>query len=265
MPTTTRPGDGLELHYDTYGFEGDAPVVVFLNGMSQSTLHWKSLGRALSERWRVVTYDARGQGKTPVGELELTLERHADDLAALLEHLGVARAHLVGFSHGARVALAFANHHPSRLDRLVLCSATARPTALARTIVASWRGALAAGGLEAMSWAAMPMILGDRFLEQNEKLLSGIVRASVQRNQQEGLRRLLDAMIAYPALDELARGVQAPTLVLSGDEDPLVTAEGARELALLCDGRHVEITGVGHTIPIEDPERFKARVEEHLR
>ncbi len=265
MPTTTRPEDGLDLHYAAYGMELDAPAIVFLNGMSQSTLHWKSIARALSDRWRVVTYDARGQGKTPVGDLELTLERHAHDLAALLDHLGLERAHLAGFSHGARVALGFANHHPERLDRLVLCSATARPTALARTIIASWRGTLEAGGLEAMSWAAMPMILGDRFLEQNEKLLSGIVRASVQRNQEEGLRRLLDAMIAYPELDELARGVEAPTLVISGDQDPLVTADGARELALLCDGRHVEITGVGHTIPIEDPERFKARVEEHLR
>ncbi len=265
MPTMIRPEDGLELNHATYGMDLDAPALVFLNGMSQSTLHWKSLARAMGARWRIVTYDARGQGKTPVGDLELTIERHASDLAALLDHLEIERAHLVGFSHGARVALGFANHQADRLDRLVLCSATAAPTALARVTIASWRGALEAGGMKAMSWAAMPAILGDRFLEQNEGLLEGIVRASVQRNQEEGLRRLLDAMIAYPALDVLARGVRARTLVISGDEDPLVGADGARELARLCGGEHVEVTGVGHTIPIEDPARFTALVEEHLR
>ena len=206
-------------------------MVVFLNGMTQSTTHWNSQGRAFTASHRVVTYDARGQGKSELGSAELTLDLHADDLAGLLEELDVERAHLVGFSHGARVALGFAQRHPERLDRLVLCSATARPTALARTIVRAWKVVLDKGGLEAMSWSALPTILGNGFLEENESILDGVVRASVQRNSEEGVGALLDAMKGYPELDELAHSVDAPTRVISASEDLLVERSGAQQFS----------------------------------
>lgn len=258
MPNLERDRD-VSIYYEVRALEehSGATPVVFLNGMTQTTQHWKSQGRALSERAPVLTYDARGQGETPPGDRELTLELHAEDLAALLDEIGAERAHLVGFSHGARVALAFAAHHPGRLDRLVLCSATAEPTALGRAIIRSWREVLELGGLEALSWAALPTILGEQFLDANERFLKGVIHASVQRNDPEGIARLLEAMIAYPSLAELAEQVQAPTLVVSGADDLLVEADGAARLAELCGGRHVELDEVAHTIPIEAPERFR--------
>lgn len=255
----------MQLNHVTYDFdESSRPVVVFLNGMTQSTAHWRSQGRAFGERFRVVTHDARGQGDTPPGDEDLTLELHADDLAGLLDELEVEAAHLVGFSHGARIALQFANSYPDRLRKLALVSATARPTARARTIVRSWREVLERGGMEAMAWAALPAILGEHYLEQSERIIAGIIKASVERNSEEGVRRLLDAMIDYPDLADLARGVEAATLVLSADDDLLVTKEGARRLAELVGGDHVEIAGCGHTIPIEKPEEFRSVVQQFL-
>ena len=146
----------------------------------------------------------------------------------------------------------------------MLCSATARPTALARTIIRGWREILAAGGLEAMSWASLTSILSKDYLEQNEKLIPGIIRASVQRNQLEGVTRLLDAMLDYPDLADLARGVRAPTLVIYGEQDLLVDAEGARELATLSSGESLRVDGVGHTVPIEAPEVFRESLRDFL-
>lgn len=267
MPTLTRE-DGTTLHYVTYGDDGDRLIdstpILFLNGMSQTTLSWKTTARAMQSEHAIITYDARGQGESEVGAQDLSLELHADDVAALLDHLDVERAHLVGFSHGARVALATANHHAERIDHLVLCSATAAPTALARTIIRGWREILAAGGLEAMSWASLTAILGNTYLEQNEALIPGIIRASVQRNQPEGVRRLLDAMIEYPDLAQLARGVSAPTRVLYGEHDLLVDADGAETLARLCGGTARCIQGVGHTVPIEAPEPFRESLRDFL-
>ncbi len=256
--------DGTQLHYETGGWDRDRPVVVFLNGMTQSTQHWKSHVRAFEEHFRVITYDARGQGGMPTGEVELTLEQHAEDLASLFDSLDVARAHLVGFSHGARVALAFANEFPDRLDQLVLVSATARPDGLARAIIRSWREVLRLGGLEAMAWTSLSDILGARYLEQNERIIPGIIKASTQRNSAEGVERLLDAMMDYPDLSDLAEGVMAPTLVISADHDLLVTVDGAKELAALTKGRHELIEDCGHTIPIERPEAFRALVIDFL-
>ncbi|QDG53979.1 alpha/beta fold hydrolase [Persicimonas caeni] len=257
--------DGTTLHYKTTGFDNDGDVLVFLNGMTQSTAHWNSQAKAFAEAgYRVLTYDARGQGDSELGDAELTLDQHAHDLDALLDELEVDRAHLAGFSHGARIALGVANYHADRLGKLVLCSATARPTALARTIVRAWHGVLTNGGLTAMSWSALPTILGNNFLEKNENILKGIVRASVQRNSEEGVRALLEAMMDYPDLSDLAKNVSTPTLVVSADKDLLVTPEGARELAELAGGEHALVTGVGHTIPIEAPEEFRRLVREFL-
>lgn len=265
-----RAQDGCTLYYKTRGFDPDAAnsaeTVVFLNGMTQSTAHWNSQAKAFAdEGFQVLTYDARGQGDSELGEQALSLELHASDLDALLAELEIDTAHLVGFSHGARVGLAVATWQPARLGKLVLCSATARSSALARTIQKSWHGVLTTGGLEAMSWSSLPMILGNDFLEANEKILKGIVRAAVQRNKPEGVQALLEAMLDYPDLSELAKNVSAPTLVISADQDLLVTRGGARELAELSGGTHQEINGVGHTIPIEAPDAFRDAVIAFLR
>jgi 3-oxoadipate enol-lactonase len=256
--------DETSLHYETHGFERDNPVIVFLNGMSQTTQHWKSHARTLHERYRVITYDARGQGKSDVPTSPPTIERHADDLLAILDAVDVGKVHLVGFSHGARVALGFSARYPERVASLVLVSATARPTALARTIVRSWAEVLDQGGLAAMSWSALPTILGNEFLEKNERMLSNIIKASIQRNTAEGIRQLLAGLTAYPNLDDLAVQVRAPSLVIAGDEDLLVEPSGARELARLCNASYRELPNTGHTIPIERPELFREIIVEFL-
>lgn len=264
MMTTLTTEDGVTLHYEFDEGAGEAPAVVFLNGMTQSTAHWKTQVRRFAGELRVLTYDARGQGQTDLGGASVEMERHVDDLGALLDHLEIERAHLVGFSHGARVALGFAAGRPRRVRRLVLCSLTAEPTTLARTIVESWSRVLEHGGLEAMSWAALPNILGDAYLEENEEILEGIVRAAVRRNDESGIRALLDAMESYPSVAEMASRSDVPTLVLSASEDLLVETSGAQALAEQIGGEHVEIDGVGHTIPIEAPDRFHRHVRTFL-
>ena len=257
---TYRASDGCELHYEFDRVDRDL-TVVFLNGMTQSTSHWNRQAKAFAEHYSVLRYDARGQGDSQLGDAELTLEQHASDLAGIFDECDIDSAHLVGFSHGARIALEFARDYPSRIDKLVLCSATAEPTALARTIVRAWKGVLDSGaGLEGLAWASLPTILGNDFLEKNEGILDGVVKATVQRNSEDGVRALLEAMIDYPDLDGLAEDISCPTRVISADEDLLVTAEGAERLAELVDGDWIELEGVGHTIPIEAPEAFRETV-----
>lgn len=267
MPSYSLQAGG-NLYYELY--ETDIPTsrptpIVFLNGMTQTTMSWKTLARRLAPGSTVLTYDAMGQGQSmPRKNAPFSLEMHANDLAELLDHLEMERAHLIGFSHGARVALAFANHHPGRIDHLMLCSATAKPTTLQRTIIRSWREILQEGGIKAMSWAALPVILGNDYLTQHEHLIKGIISASTGRNQEEGVARLLEGMMRYPDLSELAANVSAPTLVLSGEQDLLVSRSGAEELAKLCGGEHREVAGVGHTIPIEQPQLFESLLLEFL-
>lgn len=263
MPTFTTT-DGLSLFYKIDGpDEGTAPII-FLNGMTQSTRHWASHVRELRERRMVITYDARGQGESDLPPQVPTLSTHVEDLHQLLDHLQIAQADLVGFSHGARIALGFATTYPERLRRLVVTSATAKSTALSRTIIRSWLEVVKTGGLHALSWTSLTHILGPTFLEQNERFLTNIVRASVDRNSPEGVRLLLEGLIDFPPLDDLAGKISAPTLVISADQDPLVTTQGARELARLCNGTHRLVEDCGHTIPVEKPQLFREIITEFL-
>lgn len=222
----------------------------------QNTLSWRPQCLAFRDQFRILTYDARAQGQSDGGAQELSLEGHALDLSALLNHLGIEKAHLVGLSHGAKVALAFAANKPEQVGRLVLCSVGATPTCRTKLFVRSWLEILKGSGLEAMAWASLPVVLGEYFLKQNERLLGPMVKAVVKRNSKEALVAHLEAITTYPPLYEVAAHIRVPTLVISASEDPLVTKEGANKLADLCNGQHKHLLRIGHSVPSEAPELF---------
>jgi 3-oxoadipate enol-lactonase len=259
-----RAEDGCRIYFETQGFDSERPVVVFLNGTMQSTVNWKPHGTAFKDRFRMLMYDARGQGQSDSGRQELSLEGHAADLGQLLEHLGIEKAHLAGLSHGAKVALAYAARSPERVDRLVLCSVTAALTQSARLFVRSWLAMLKEHGLEAMVRAALPVVFGESFLRDNKRILDSMVKATIRRNSTEGLTALLESMLSYPPLSGMVGSLAVPSLVISASDDPLVTEEGARELAALCGGGHRHVAGIGHCVPNEAPELFEKLVSEFL-
>ena len=256
---------GHRLYYDIQGPDTARPVVVFLNGTTQSTLYWRTSGIALREHFTVLSYDARGQGLSRLGPGTLSLEGHAADLDALLDHLDFGRVHLVGLSHGAGVALTLACQYSQRVGRLVLCSAAARHSPRARAIVRSWLQILHLGGLEAMAWAALPVVFGQRFLEANHAILNKIVKAVAHRNRPQALAAHLAAILNYPSLAVSAPAIECPCLVLSSErQDPLVDSQGARELAELCRARHLETADAGHSIPVEIPDWFNRTICDFL-
>lgn len=259
---TTR--DECRIYYKTQDFDTSRPVVVFLNGTMQNTLYWKTHAVAFKDRFRVLMYDARAQGKSDLGKQGLSLDIHASDLAALLDHVGVLKAHLVGLSHGARVALAYAALSPDGVDRMVLCSASAVTTCRARLAVRSWLRILESSGLKTLAWAVLPVVFGENFLKQKQRILDGMINAMVRRNRKQALMAHLKALMAYPPLSQMAKDVRIPCLVLSGSDDPLVPEQGAGKLAALLGGRHKHINGIGHSIPFEAPELFDKMVMEFL-
>jgi pimeloyl-ACP methyl ester carboxylesterase len=256
--------DGCSIYYETQSFESSKPVVVFLNGTMQNTVYWKTHSMAFRDRFRVLMYDARAQGKSDLGEKELSLEGHTEDFSALLKYLVVDKVCLVGLSHGAKVALAYAVYSPDSVDRLVLCSVSAEQTCRAKLILRSWLKILRDSDLETMAWASLPAAFGENYLKQNENILDKVVKAIVRRNRKEALIAQLEAMNSYPSMSQIVRDVQSPALILSGSDDPFITGEGARKLAMLCNGKHNHINGIGHSIPAEAPEFFSETVFQFL-
>ena len=263
MPYFTTK-DAYKIFYTTYGVEGSNPVVIFLNGTTQTTLYWGGLVPAFSKRFGLICYDARAQGQSDLGNKPISLKLHVSDLKDLLEYLTVDKAHLVGISHGAWVALAFSAEFPEMVDHLVLCSLSAKTNDRSRTIIRSWLEILRLSGLEAMAWATLPYVFGNRFLNQHEKILDKIVAAVVLRNSRRSLMAQLEAVLQYPAPGSMAENLNQTALVISGAEDPIIDPGDVRQLADLCMARHEELSGIGHSIPAEAPQAFERLVMEFL-
>jgi pimeloyl-ACP methyl ester carboxylesterase len=259
-----RTADGCSLYYESIGEGPSKPTLTFVNGTLQTTIYWKLIGKKLADKYRLLLYDGRGQGESDLGTLPLSLDQHVEDLKALLNELGIEQTALIGLSHGARVALALSEKRPDLVVRLVLCSTSTRSTHRARVVVRSWYEILRRHSLDAMVWAAVPMVFGGQYLRENAKVLERIVQTIVRRNKTDALRAHLEAMQHYPPLLRMLKKSPFLVLVVTGEDDPLVTHEGAAEIARLCGGRHVSMNGVGHSIPAEAPERFVQLVLDFL-
>ena len=263
MPYFTTQ-DGCKIFYRTHGIDTSDRVVIFLNGTTQTTLYWGAHAPAFSKHFGLLFYDARTQGQSELGDEPITLTLHVADLKELSAHLGIDNAHLVGLSHGARLALALASDSPEMVDRLVLCSLGAKTNYRSRAAVQSWLKILQLSGLEAMAWAALPTVFGSNFLRHHHKAMAMIVAAVVKRNNKKALIAQLEAILRYPATDRMPDDFSRPTLILSGSEDALVSPEDAGLLADHCNARHEELTGIGHSIPAEAPRMFEKLVLDFL-
>lgn len=259
MPQNFTP-DGL--CYEVHGPD-DAPVVVFLNGTGQTVLYWQNAARRLRRRYRVVLYDARGQGRSRLNGRRLDLQGHVGDLVGLLDLLRVPHAHLAGLSHGAYVAAALAAVHRQRVDGLVLSGVGDAHGPGGIRVLQRWRRILQEEGLAVLARRMLPDVFGPRFLAANAGLHEGMARAIARRNDTVSLAAQLEAVLDYRPLAEIATP-GPPCLVISGGQDALVPPEAAQRLADIYGGRHVCLPEAGHSVPVEAGEVFLALVESFL-
>lgn len=227
MPLVELPG--VVLHVALHG-PSDAPPVVLLHGATETfDVSWRRQVPALARHHQVIGPDLRGHGHSTNPADRLDLREMADDIAALLDHLGHESAHVVGFSGGASVALFLALRAPHRLRSVVLVSNNVRRDE-ARAASGFWRPERIARRdphwLGAMArWHAVPpeTLLG--WWEAEDRLRPAFGPGD------------LDA-------------VRMPALVVAGDRDPVVPlAESVRLYEALPDARLLVLPGVGHGAP----------------
>jgi pimeloyl-ACP methyl ester carboxylesterase len=250
----------------THVVEGAGPPVVLLNGGLMSIRAWDPVAARLTTRWRVVRCDFRGQFASP-GTPPPDLAGHAADLVALLDHLGIARAHLAGTSFGALVALVAAAQAPAHVASVVALTATdyiehdqgAGLDALARLAEEA-----AAGGDGVRLFDALePFTFSPDYRERHASAMAARRAAIAQlpRSYYAGLRGLLSALRGADLRPVLPR-VPCPVLVAAAGED--LTFPPARSAALaagLPDGRLEILPGAAHGVAVERPEDVAALID----
>ncbi|WP_210244143.1 alpha/beta fold hydrolase [Arenimonas fontis] len=219
--------NGVNLYYEDHGPREGMPLVLLNGGGSTIETTWGRALPLLARTRRVIALDEEGHGRSSFRDGPSSFEASADDVAALLEHLQVERADLMGFSNGASIALQVAIRHPRRVRRLVFASSMTRRDGAPAAFWAFMDGA---------SLDNMPDPLKQAFLAHNPD--PEALRRMHDRDA-ERMRHFRDVP------DEQVRAVQAPVLVLAGDRD-IVTPEHAAELARLFPRGRLMILPGGH-------------------
>jgi 3-oxoadipate enol-lactonase len=242
----------------TWHGPADRPVLVLINGLLTDQASWKAHLPTLTERYRVLTWDCRGQGDSDKPEEgPYTPADHADDLARLLDELGVDRVALLGVSSGGCVALEFATRWPERVTAAIVANAYGAADTALQVKLRSWLMGMEAGGGPLRFDVATPWVWGSSFLNKRYEALLPF-REQGSTLPVYAVRHLISGAMQHDVLDRLER-VTAPVLLLTGAEDLLTPGWYSKAIAeRLRSARIQMLEQVGHCMFLEDPERFTA-------
>jgi 3-oxoadipate enol-lactonase len=251
----------VDLHYVIEG-PSDAPALVLLNSLGTTLAMWEPQIEALAATFRVVRCDTRGHGRSPVPPGPYGLEDIGGDVVALLDRLGIARAHVAGVSLGGMTTLWLAIHAPERVDRIVPCCTSAKlgPPQMWRDRAALVReqGTAVVADATVARWVTPPWAAAHP--EEHRRL-----RDMVASTPAEGYAGCCGAIEVMDQEDELER-IVAPTLVIAGAEDPATPPDhGARIVARIPGARMAVIPDAMHLANIEQADQVTERILDHLR
>lgn len=251
--------NGIRMGYEDGG-SGEA--VLLLHAFPLSGAMWRPQVTALRERYRVIVPDLRGFGGTDAPPGAYSMDQHADDAAALLEYLGVARAAVVGLSMGGYIAFAFWRRHRDKVAALVLADTRAGADSAEGK---AGREANARLAEEEGAAAIADKLIPGLVAPDAPQAVRDELRALVLANSPEGIAGALRGMAARPDSTPDLAGIGVPTLVIVGAEDGLTPpAEAERIHAEVAGSALVQLDGAGHLSSLERPEAFNDAVRAFL-
>ena len=286
--------NGIEIHYEEQG-DPSAPAMLLIMGFGAQLTLWPDelVDELVGQGFRVIRYDNRDIGlsqkfdgvKAP-GLIKLTLMSKigltpkvpytladmADDGAGLLDALGIDKAHIVGASMGGMIAQHLVHRHADRCLSLTSVFSTsgnpklppARPEAMKALVTrpdSTDEDVLVDHGV------MLARTIGSPGYPTAEDRLRDRTRASIRRSfYPEGPTRHLSAIVADGDRRPMLRNIAVPTLVLHGEDDPLVPCEGGRDTAACIPGAKLKtIRGWGHDLPVELVDEVADAIAGHAK
>ncbi len=216
-------------HY--YIEKGDGEPLILLHGNGESSDYFRAQIDAFAERYHVFAPDTRGHGRTPRGDAPFTIRQFADDLLGFMDGHGIEKAHLLGFSDGANIAMIFAMRRPERVGRLILNGANLNARGVRRTV-------------------QLPIELGYRIAR----------RFSGKSDSARANAEMLGLMVNDPNVEpEELSAIRAETLVIAGTRD-MIRGEHTRSIAAHIPNAALVLIEGDHFIAGKKPEKFNRAV-----
>jgi len=247
--------NGIAFYYEWHGPER-APVLVLNNGiLMNAAASWVPQTAAFAASYRVLLYDCRGQGQSGHPPGSYSMGQHAEDLAALLDALGVQRAHVLGISYGGEVSQAFALRHRDRVLSLVLADTVSEVGPELRLIVEGWKTAALSGDSDLFYLVTAPWNFSPAFIERRAAVLAA-ARERYRNLDLPAVARLCDAFQGVDFTAEL-RQLEVPACIIVGENDLLKGPRYARILHNAIRGSRLHVlAGSGHAASWEAPDEF---------
>ncbi|WP_072689091.1 alpha/beta fold hydrolase [Rhodococcus marinonascens] len=255
----TNPADGVRIAYETVG---DGEPLVLIHGTALSHAIWRGFGyvAALRDRYRLILVDLRGHGRSdkPHDETAYAMDLVSGDILAVLDHLKMPSAHVLGYSLGGRVALALAVGAPERLESLIIGGGSSRPQACA------FDRLFFPGCVDVLDQDGM-----DAFLEQWNSRRSWPIdagtRAAFKANDAKALAAYMRRSGVEPGVDdEVLRGIAVPTLLFVGSHDTERLGDTRRAAALIPGASLAILPGFDHSTTVAASTEVLAAVEPFL-
>jgi pimeloyl-ACP methyl ester carboxylesterase len=253
---------GAEIHYNV---RGGGPALLFLHAFPLDLTMWDPQLRAVEATHTVVRFDDRGFGASPAGDAMLTMERIADDAAALLDHLGVSQAVVAGCSMGGYAAFAMVRRHADRIRALVLqdtrAGADSEDARKNRALLAE---KVLKQGAGAAVDAFLPKLLGETSHRERPPLVAR-VRETILATPARGIADALAGLASRADSTLTLREIRVPTLILCGAEDTLTPPSESEAMQRAIAGSALEIVPrAGHLANLENPEPYNAALTRFL-
>jgi 3-oxoadipate enol-lactonase len=232
-----------------------APVLLVGGSLGSTVDMWLPQVPRLSRRLRVVRFDLRGHGRSPVLPGPCTVDDLGGDVIELLDHLGLARAHYVGLSLGGMIGMWLAAHAPERLDRLgLICTAAYLPPAQGWLDRAA---AVRSAGMDAVAPAVVDRWFTAGFADR-EPYLAMLRQAPV-----EGYAACCEAIAALDLRPVLSR-IRARTLVIAGAHDRATPPAMSEAIVAAVPHAGLAVVDGAHLSNVEQPEAVTRLLVEHL-
>jgi 3-oxoadipate enol-lactonase len=257
--------NGWSTNYNIYGKASGQPVV-FIHGFPFSQEMWRSQVAELSGDHRVITYDVRGHGESEVGDGQYTIEFFVDDLIALLDHLRIDKAVVVGLSMGGYIALRAIERNPERFRGLVLCDTQSEAdTNEGKIKRATSIQSVKADRVKKYAEGFVKAVFAPQTFERNPEAVK-FIKKIIEKTSPIAIAGTLLALASRTDTTESLPRINVPTLILVGEHDARTPVSAAKSMSekIRQSELHV-ISNAAHLSSLENPEEFNKHLSGFLR
>jgi 3-oxoadipate enol-lactonase len=241
--------NGVNLYYEFHGPE-DGELLILNNGVFMNTASWLFQLPELSKRYRVLTYDMRGQGRSDHPEGEYSLELHGEDLVALMDALKLEKAHMVGTSYGGELNLVMGIRYPERCHSLTIITSVSHSDPLLAAMIGRWVLAAKMGDGPLFFRLIYADVYSENFLVGRPDLIPMAEQRYAQLDLQAAAR-LCESFARFNVTADLGK-IKAPTCIASAELDMLKPRKYGKIMHQAIAGSEFHlIPGAGHVAVLE--------------